>query len=179
MPKRSRDSDEDMTEDCSICHESIEIKGCAILKLECQHNFHLSCIQKWLCVNSSCPNCRCDNNNVARFFKSAVPTPTTSYTEPIQTTVLHIPPEARRFAEMQGAIYDWDRRSWVWSSRQPLPRTLTQYLTPLSRVYVRVPFAEKDEAKELGARWDPVKICWYFLNSVPETARERWRVVNV
>jgi ribonuclease HI len=31
-----------------------------------------------------------------------------------------------------------------------------------SRVYVKVPFAEKDEAKALGAKWDPRKKKWWF-----------------
>ena len=29
------------------------------------------------------------------------------------------------------------------------------------RVYLEVPFAEKDRAKEFGARWDPSKVQWY------------------
>ena len=29
------------------------------------------------------------------------------------------------------------------------------------RTNLSVPFAEKDEAKALGARWDPARKCWY------------------
>lgn len=29
------------------------------------------------------------------------------------------------------------------------------------RVYVYVPYDEKEEAKKLGARWDPYVKCWY------------------
>ena len=29
------------------------------------------------------------------------------------------------------------------------------------RTNLNVPFAEKDEAKALGARWDPTRKCWY------------------
>jgi hypothetical protein len=29
------------------------------------------------------------------------------------------------------------------------------------RTNLNVPFAEKDEAKALGARWDPARKCWY------------------
>lgn len=30
-----------------------------------------------------------------------------------------------------------------------------------SKTYLNVPYAEKDEAKALGARWDPVNKKWY------------------
>ena len=29
------------------------------------------------------------------------------------------------------------------------------------RTYLKVPFAEKDEAKALGARWEPARKSWY------------------
>lgn len=193
MSKRKRDSEEDPGE-CSICHDPLE-QGRAILMLECGHDFHLNCIQKWLCVKSSCPNCRQDNAAVARSLRRAkpaavAPDPTlprpilaapipTLAPAPVPVIVLHIPPDARRFAGLNGAIYDWDRGTWIWNSRQPLPRPLEPYLQPASRVYVRVPFAEKDQAKELGANWDPVKVCWYFYNQIPQPAQDRWRVVTV
>lgn len=31
----------------------------------------------------------------------------------------------------------------------------------MTKTYLQVPFAEKDEAKALGARWDPTKKRWY------------------
>lgn len=41
------------------------------------------------------------------------------------------------------------------------------------RVYLAVPFAEKDAAKALGARWDPAKRCWYVQASTHPALR-RW-----
>jgi hypothetical protein len=42
------------------------------------------------------------------------------------------------------------------------------------RVDLRVPFAEKDEAKRLGAKWDATRKVWYVLN-VPNLASfQRW-----
>jgi hypothetical protein len=32
---------------------------------------------------------------------------------------------------------------------------------PNSKTYLNVPFAEKDEAKALGARWDAIKKKWF------------------
>lgn len=33
------------------------------------------------------------------------------------------------------------------------------------RVYLSVPFSDKNKAKELGCRWDPNKKKWYCLDS--------------
>ena len=39
---------------------------------------------------------------------------------------------------------------------------INQHFVPRdTRTYLEVPFAEKDAAKALGARWDPHKIQWY------------------
>ena len=42
------------------------------------------------------------------------------------------------------------------------------------RTNLRVPFADKDEAKRLGARWDPAKKLWYVQNVPNLAAFERW-----
>ena len=39
---------------CTICLEPC-LNG---VQLPCTHTFHKQCIQKWLTVNQSCPNCR-------------------------------------------------------------------------------------------------------------------------
>ncbi len=46
---------EDREEKCTICMESIGIKG---RKLECGHYFHSECITRWCKESGSCPNCR-------------------------------------------------------------------------------------------------------------------------
>jgi hypothetical protein len=28
--------------------------------LNCKHNFHVKCISDWLCINRTCPLCKCD-----------------------------------------------------------------------------------------------------------------------
>lgn len=33
------------------------------------------------------------------------------------------------------------------------------------RVYLNVPFRDKDDAKELGCRWDPDRKKWYCIDS--------------
>lgn len=44
---------------------------------------------------------------------------------------------------------------------------------PPPRAYLNVPYAEKDEAKALGARWDNAKRQWYAPNAEPALV-ERW-----
>jgi hypothetical protein len=45
---------------------------------------------------------------------------------------------------------------------------------PGSRVYLDVPYAEKDEAKRLGARWDPTIRSWYLPAGVSPFPFARW-----
>ena len=42
------------------------------------------------------------------------------------------------------------------------------------RINLVTPFAEKDEAKALGARWDAAKKCWYIVNVDDLTPFMRW-----
>ncbi len=37
-------------------------------------------------------------------------------------------------------------------------------LQPSMRINLKVPFAQKEAAKELGARWDPVRKLWYVVD---------------
>ena len=43
--------------DCSICLDKITHKT-DYLKTNCNHEFHLSCIDHWAQINNSCPLCR-------------------------------------------------------------------------------------------------------------------------
>lgn len=43
------------------------------------------------------------------------------------------------------------------------------------RLNLKVPFAEKDEAKKLGARWDPARKIWYVPAGVDASAFSRWQ----
>jgi hypothetical protein len=40
--------------------------------------------------------------------------------------------------------------------------------------YLNVPFAEKDDAKRLGARWDPNAKLWYVPENISVQSFERW-----
>lgn len=44
-----------------------------------------------------------------------------------------------------------------------------------ARIDLDVPFSEKDQAKGLGARWDPAARCWYVPPSGDPAPFARWR----
>lgn len=42
------------------------------------------------------------------------------------------------------------------------------------RMNLKVPFAEKDEAKRLGARWDAARKIWYVADAADPTPFAKW-----
>lgn len=42
---------------------------------------------------------------------------------------------------------------------------------------LKVPFAEKDQAKKLGARWDPARKLWYVDDKLDLALFARWQPV--
>jgi hypothetical protein len=45
-----------------------------------------------------------------------------------------------------------------------------------SKIYLNVPFAQKDEAKALGARWDAIQKKWYAPADKDITLFARWKM---
>jgi len=46
---------------------------------------------------------------------------------------------------------------------------------PNSKIYLNVPFAQKDEAKALGARWDAINKKWFVPADRDITLFARWQ----
>lgn len=44
----------------------------------------------------------------------------------------------------------------------------------MARIYLEVPYREKDEAKRLGAKWDAVASSWYITDKRDTSAFKRW-----
>lgn len=44
-----------------------------------------------------------------------------------------------------------------------------------AKIYLNVPFAQKDEAKALGARWDAVQKKWFVPSDKDITLFARWQ----
>jgi len=49
--------------ECSICIEKYTDAD-NVISLQCNHNFHKECIEKWLNINLSCPYCRNNTTSV-------------------------------------------------------------------------------------------------------------------
>lgn len=49
----------------------------------------------------------------------------------------------------------------------------------MNRYYMSVPFAEKDEAKSLGARWDSQARQWYYTAENKDERYARWKVTDI
>jgi Domain of unknown function (DUF5710) len=57
---------------------------------------------------------------------------------------------------------------------QAIPSLLYYKMTD-SKTYLNVPFAQKDEAKALGARWDAVEKKWFVPSDKDITLFARWQ----
>ncbi len=68
-------------------------------------------------------------------------------------------------AEEQGAAYN----------NQKLPTSeVASKRSSVARTYLFVPFKEKDEARALGALFDPQKKAWYILDDLDSAPFKRW-----
>ena len=65
------------------------------------------------------------------------------------------------------------------SADHPLIVYPTTPTTPMTtRLYLTVPFAQKDEAKALGARWDPARKRWYVPEGIDKSLFQRWHAAD-
>jgi hypothetical protein len=55
--KKIKEGDEIIGTECSICFDKFK-KGQYKRELNCKHDFHKKCIDKWSKENNSCPICR-------------------------------------------------------------------------------------------------------------------------
>ena len=46
-----------LDEHCSICLDEFK-EGDELRLVECSHNFHIECLDKWLMLKNTCPICR-------------------------------------------------------------------------------------------------------------------------
>lgn len=91
---------------------------------------------------------------------------------------LNVPFEEKDEARLLGAR--WDSYAKAWYS--PLGKDLklfskwlgSEIVTEIKKVYLNVPFEEKDEAKKMGARWDNDKKKWYVLSTADLENFKKW-----
>ena len=96
------------------------------------------------------------------------------------------PLEVFRAAAAAEKIHDYvlgfeqqQRQTQAPAVDQPEPEPITEARpavehTEPERVYLQVPFKEKDDAKALGARWDRQQQAWYLPPGVDPTPFARW-----
>lgn len=49
----------------------------------------------------------------------------------------------------------------------------------MSKIFLQVPFSQKDEAKELGAKWDKEEKEWYFEGEELPKELDRWTKTDI
>lgn len=81
-----------------------------------------------------------------------------------------------------GARWDMDMKSWYipddassetfskWESHDPSVKVEETG----TKIYLNVPFAEKDEVKNAGGRWDGDRRQWYYLSDKDSTPFSKW-----
>ncbi len=48
----------------------------------------------------------------------------------------------------------------------------------MSKIYLSLPFKEKDEAKKFGAKWDPAVKKWYITENINTDNFTKWFIKN-
>ncbi|MDD4616159.1 MAG: DUF5710 domain-containing protein, partial [Alphaproteobacteria bacterium] len=84
--------------------------------------------------------------------------------------------EARKTAEFQATMNDEQLQRHVEEAekRQQDKQTTGQGGDKEKRIYLSVPFVQKDEAKALGARWDRNEKAWYIPPGVDPSVFAAW-----
>ena len=74
----------------------------------------------------------------------------------------------------QGAGEQTSATPTVQSSQLILEETQAVSASPSQRIYLAVPFGEKNAAKSLGARWDAERKSWFASNETDAARLSRW-----
>jgi ribonuclease HI len=51
-------------------------------------------------------------------------------------------------------------------------QTECQYANRPKKIYLKLPYEEKEKGKKLGTKWDPKKKKWYIMSNIDETKKE-------
>lgn len=98
-------------------------------------------------------------------------------------TYLNVPYDDKDEVKALGAWFDMSKKAWYvpkngdlskFTKWLPNGKVTTTVKTP-KKVWLNVPYDDKDEAKKLGARWDKDKKKWYTLsNNTNIDAFKKW-----
>ena len=109
---------------CAICLEPIQSNKCETI---CNHEFHSSCIFKWIKTQSNCPSCR--TQIVPPPSKQNEQETTRSNTHPTVRTV------RRQINRRERNLQTRQRESTISS----IHRLMRKCILYISRIYTRVP----------------------------------------
>lgn len=98
---------------------------------------------------------------------------------------LSIPYSLRNEAKKYGAQWDGDVKKWYVIGPIPEPLKLMIQASDNNnakspsddKIYLNVPYKEKDQAKKYGAKWDSTAKSWYYPGYNIPMELEKWRKV--
>ncbi len=94
-------------------------------------------------------------------------------------TYLNVPYEDRDKVKLLGARFDGNKKMWYVPKGKSL-EPFGDYIfnggkhTNVKKIFLKVPFDDKDEAKSLGARWDNDKKQWFIMSIMDQSKFKRW-----
>lgn len=101
--------------------------------------------------------------------------------ESFMKTYLKVPFADKDAVKQLGAKWDGDMKSWYipdgtdesafsnWETHTPDPNQVNA-----TKIYISVPFADKDAVKAAGGRWDGEKKSWYYSSDKDASLFAQW-----
>jgi len=86
-------------------------------------------------------------------------------------TLIYVPYEKKEDAKKNGAFFDTDLKSWYipnGDNNKNYKYLIDNYGKPFEKIYLNVPYAEKDYVKEKFAMYDKDKKAWFIYDHNPE-----------
>lgn len=93
-------------------------------------------------------------------------------------TYLNVPFEDKDKVKLLGARFDMNKKAWYVPKGTDL-KPFAEWIfgskqTSVKKIYLNVPFDDKDEAKSLGARWDNDKKSWFIMSIADQSKFKKW-----
>ena len=82
--------------------------------------------------------------------------------------------EARKSADVAALLNDKDLQWQIAEHEREQQTTRAGQASQSSKIWIDVPYSQKDEAKALGARWDRQEQSWYVPAGVDPAPFARW-----
>ena len=114
-------------------------------------------------------------------FKKLIPKDSSQKKFKVNAEVyLKVPYEEAEKVKSLGAWWDSERGAWYvpkGRDTEPFKKWLSDEIPKKGankKIYLKVPYEEKDAAKKIGARWDTKKSQWYVLGNTEKKKYEKW-----